>query len=49
MGLPEERAHCALRCSLGADTTREQIARVLDAIREVLRESLHMVRFSACR
>lgn len=49
MGLTEEQAHCALRCSLGVGNTEDQVHEVLQAIREILRDSLHMVRFAACR
>jgi cysteine desulfurase NifS len=49
MGLTEEQAHCTLRCSLGIENTEDQMEKTLNAMKEVLRDSLHMVRFSACR
>jgi cysteine sulfinate desulfinase/cysteine desulfurase-like protein len=49
MGLSEEQAHCAIRLSLGIDTTREQIIRTLEALEAVKIESMTTVRFVPCR
>jgi cysteine desulfurase NifS len=49
MGLSNEQAHCALRFSLGAENTKEQICTVLSAIEQVISESMHTVRFVSCR
>ena len=49
MGLTEEQAHCAIRLSLGADTTREHITRTLTAMEAVTQDSLSSVRFVPCR
>jgi cysteine desulfurase NifS len=49
MGLSEEVAHCAIRLSLGIDTTREQIIRTLEALEAVKTESMTTVRFVPCR
>lgn len=49
MGLSEERAHCAIRLSLGVDTTGEHIARTLAAMEKVIRDSRLSVRFVPCR
>ena len=49
MGLTEEQAHCAIRLSLGVDTTREHIVRTLAAMEKVVHDSLSSVRFVPCR
>jgi cysteine desulfurase NifS len=49
MGLSEEQAHCALRFSLGAGNTEEQIAKTLKFISQVVQESMQIVRFTPCR
>jgi cysteine sulfinate desulfinase/cysteine desulfurase-like protein len=49
MGLSAEESHCALRFSLGADNTQEQIDLVLSLISEVLHESISTVQFVGCR
>ena len=49
MGLTEEQAHCAIRLSLGVDTTKEHIARILSAMEQVVHDSLSNVRFVPCR
>lgn len=49
MGLSEEQAHCAIRLSLGVDTTREHIIRTLTALEAVTQDSLSSVRFVPCR
>jgi len=49
MGLSEEEAHCAVRFSLGIETTRDDIERTLSAIRLILQNSGKMVRFVSCR
>ncbi len=49
MGLSAEESHCALRFSLGADNTQDQIDLVLSLISEVLHESISTVRFVGCR
>lgn len=49
MGLSEEEAHCTVRFSLGLDNTREQIARVVDLLEHVTRDSISLLRFVPCR
>jgi cysteine sulfinate desulfinase/cysteine desulfurase-like protein len=49
MGLSEEQAHCAIRLSLGIETTGEQIIRTLEALEAVKIESMTTVRFVPCR
>ena len=49
MGLNEDDAHCALRFSLGVKNTKAEINETLNAIGQVLQETIHMVRFSPCR
>ncbi len=49
MGMDEEQAHCALRFSMGIHNTEEQIDLVLDALDDVVRKSMQMVRFVSCR
>ncbi len=49
MGLSAEEAHCAVRFSLGAGTTSEEIDHVLASLAEVLREARQSVRFAGCR
>jgi cysteine sulfinate desulfinase/cysteine desulfurase-like protein len=49
MGLTEEEAHCALRFSLGIKTTKTQIEATIGSLSQVIRESMHMVRFAPCR
>jgi len=49
MGLSEEMAHCAIRLSLGVDTTREHVDRTLAALEKVVLDSLSSVRFVPCR
>jgi cysteine desulfurase NifS len=49
MGLSEEEAHCAVRLSLGAPTTTEDVDYVLDAFRRVARGAAEVIRFATCR
>lgn len=49
MGLTEEQAHCALRFSLGRETTAEEIDRTLSAMEKIIRESMQTIRFVSCR
>ncbi len=49
MGLSAEQAHCAVRFSLGAENTAEEIDTVLAALRETLRETGEAVKFQGCR
>jgi cysteine desulfurase NifS len=49
MGLSEEDAHCALRFSLGTNTSEDQINTVLNLLEEVLKTSMSVVRFVSCR
>ncbi len=49
MGITEEQAHCALRFSLGRETTAAEIDRTLSAMDRIIRESLQTVRFVSCR
>jgi cysteine sulfinate desulfinase/cysteine desulfurase-like protein len=49
MGLTEDAAHCAIRLSLGVDTTSEHITRTLAAMETVVHDSLSSVRFVPCR
>ncbi|HUU46151.1 MAG TPA: aminotransferase class V-fold PLP-dependent enzyme [Acidobacteriota bacterium] len=49
IGLTDEDAHCAIRLSLGVDTTEEDIDYVADALREVIETSRSSIRFATCR
>ena len=49
MGLSTEQAHCALRFSLGRETTSQDIARTLAALRQVIEQTGNLVRFVPCR
>jgi cysteine desulfurase NifS len=49
IGLSDEEAHCTVRLSLGVDNDAEDIAYVVEALREVIRDSQASIRFSACR
>jgi cysteine desulfurase NifS len=49
MGMTEEDAHCALRFSLGIGTTETQIEATIGSLKQVIRESMHVVRFAPCR
>lgn len=49
MGRSEEDAHCAVRLSLSADTTEEEIDTTLEALDTVLREMRTTVRFLPCK
>ena len=49
MGLSEEEAHCAVRFSLGAGLTAEDVDYALTALTEVVQDTLSAVRFVACR
>ena len=49
MGLSEEEAHCAVRFSLGATLTDEDVDYALSALAEVVHDTLSAIRFVACR
>lgn len=49
IGLTDEEAHCAVRLSLGVDNDAEDIAYVVEALREVIRDSQASIRFATCR
>ncbi|MGD2115614.1 MAG: aminotransferase class V-fold PLP-dependent enzyme [Acidobacteriota bacterium] len=49
MGRSEEDAHCAVRFSLSADTTEEEIDATIEALGEVLNEMRTTVRFLPCK
>ncbi len=49
LGLSEEEVHCALRFSLGHDTTQEDIDRTLELLAEVVEHSKNIVRFVSCK
>jgi cysteine desulfurase NifS len=49
MGLSEEEAHCAVRFSLGKETTEEEIDHTLSTIRMILRNYEKAIRFVSCR
>ena len=49
LGLSEEEAHCALRFSLGRETTGEEIERTLSILGDILRNQQPVVRFVSCR
>ena len=49
MGLTVEEAHCAVRFSLGRDTSAEDIDYVLGTLDHTLRDTFAAVRFVGCR
>ena len=49
MGLSDEDAHCALRCSLSTETGDEDIEQTLGALAQVLEEMETTVRFLPCK
>ncbi len=49
LGLSREAAHGALRFSLGAGTTEEDVDRTLEAFRETIETSRRVVHFFPCR
>ena len=49
MGLTDEEAHCALRFSLGHETTEEDVDRAAESLADVLTDSASLVRFVPCR
>ena len=49
LGLSEEEAYCALRFSLGRETTAEDIERTLSILAEIIRDQPAVVRFVSCR
>jgi cysteine desulfurase NifS len=49
LGLSEEEAHCALRFSLGHETTAEDIDRTLAILGDILHNQKAVVRFVSCR
>jgi cysteine desulfurase NifS len=49
LGLTEEQVHCALRFSLGHDTTDDDIDYTIDLLAEVVERSRNIVRFVSCK
>jgi len=49
MGLTEEEAHCALRFSLGYETTEDEIHRTVELLEKIIHQSKHRVRFISCK
>jgi len=49
MGLSEEQAHCALRFSLGVETTKEDIDYTIQCLADTVKTSRSMVHFVPCR
>ena len=49
LGLDPADAHCALRFSLGHDTSEEDVDHAVASLEEVLRQSRETVRFLPCR
>jgi cysteine desulfurase NifS len=49
MGLSEEQAHCALRFSLGFETTEEDIDYTIQCLADTVKTSRNMVHFVPCR
>jgi cysteine desulfurase NifS len=49
MGLSEEQAHCALRFSLGVETTEEDIDYTIQCLADTVKTSGSMVHFVPCR
>jgi cysteine sulfinate desulfinase/cysteine desulfurase-like protein len=49
MGLSEEQAHCAVRFSLGYDTSDEDVDTSLEVIAQVITETASAIRFVGCR
>jgi cysteine desulfurase NifS len=49
IGLSEEQAHCALRFSLGVETTEEDIEYTIQCLADTVKTSRSMVHFVPCR
>jgi len=49
LGLSEDEAHCTVRFSLGASTTREDIDYTVAALEELYSNKLGVIRFVPCR
>jgi cysteine desulfurase NifS len=49
LGLSEDEAHCTVRFSLGASTTREDIDYTVAALEELHNNKLSVIRFVPCR
>lgn len=49
MNLSEEEAHCALRFSLGHDTTEKDIEYTIDMLKKMVSQSKNIVRFVPCK
>lgn len=49
IGLTDEEAHCAIRLSIGINTTDQDIDNTIEALADVLKDSKSMVRFVPCR
>jgi cysteine sulfinate desulfinase/cysteine desulfurase-like protein len=49
LGLSEDEAHCTVRFSLGASTTREDIDYTVECLEELYNDKLGVIRFVPCR
>jgi cysteine desulfurase NifS len=49
LGLSEDEAHCTVRFSLGASTTKEDINYTVACIKELYKDKLGVIRFVPCR
>jgi cysteine desulfurase NifS len=49
MGLNEDEAHCTVRFSLGASTTREDLDFTVECLEELYNDKLGVIRFVPCR
>lgn len=49
LGLTEEQAHCALRFSLGVETTEEDIDYAIECLADTIEISKNMIHFVPCR
>jgi cysteine sulfinate desulfinase/cysteine desulfurase-like protein len=49
MNLSEEEAHCAIRFSLGHDTSEKDIEYTIDILKKMVSQSKNIVRFVPCR
>jgi len=49
MNLSEEEAHCALRFSLGHDTSEKDIEYTIDMLKKMVSQSKNIVRFVPCK
>jgi cysteine sulfinate desulfinase/cysteine desulfurase-like protein len=49
LGLSDDEAHCTVRFSLGASTTREDIDYTAECLEELYNDKLGVIRFVPCR